>query len=139
MLAALQGFDAILGIEFAPLICQVAGQNLVHFSGRRPVNWSVINADATAVELPSDKPLLIYSFNPFNAEIWKRFIPVLIKAHEANKNPLCLVLSGTMPDELRAAVAVIEGSARFRKRAHGVTPFFLDAYAPYHYWIFDAI
>lgn len=139
MLAALQGLDTILGIEFAPLICQVAEQNLVHFSGRRPAKWSVVNADASAIELPSDMPLLIYSFNPFNAEIWRRFVPVLVKAREANNNPLCLVLSGTMPDALRAAAAVIEGSARFRKRAHGVTPFFLDAYAPYHYWIFDAI
>jgi len=139
MLAALQGFETILGIEFAPLICQAAEQNLVQFSGRRPANWSVITADATAVELPSDMPLLIYSFNPFNAEIWKRFVPVLISAHEANKKSLCLVLCGTMPDELRAVAAVIEDSARFRKRAQGVTPFFLDAYAPYHYWIFDAI
>lgn len=139
MLAALQGFDTILGIEFAPLICQTAEQNLVRFSGRRPAKWSVVNADATAVDLPSDAPLLIYSFNPFNAEIWKRFVPVLLKAREASKKPLCLVLSGTMPEALHAAAAVIEGSAGFRKRAHGVTPFFMDAYAPYHYWVFDAI
>jgi len=31
MLAAAQGFDAIIGIEFAPLICQIAEQNLVRF------------------------------------------------------------------------------------------------------------
>lgn len=139
MLAALQGFDTVLGIEFAPLICQVAEQNLDHFSGRRPSRWSVVNADATAVELPSDMPLLIYSFNPFSAEIWKRFVPVLVKARQANNSPMCLVLSGTMPEALRAAAAVIEDSAHFRKRAQGVTPFFLDAYAPYHYWVFDAI
>jgi predicted RNA methylase len=139
MLAASQGFDTIIGIEFAPLICQIAEQNLVRFSGRRPANWSIVNADAAAVELPSDVPLLIYSFNPFNADIWKSFVPVLLKANEANKNPLCLILSGTMPEALCAAAAVIESSARFRERAHGVTPFFVDAYAPYHYWVFDAI
>jgi predicted RNA methylase len=139
MLAALQGFDTILGIEFAPLICQIAEQNLARFSGRRPAKWSAVNADATAVDLPSDAPLLIYSFNPFSAEIWKRFVPVLLKAREANGKPLCLVLSGTMPEEIRAAAAVIEDSERFRRRAHGVTPFFMDAYAPYHYWVFDAI
>jgi predicted RNA methylase len=139
MLAALQGFDTVLGVEFAPLICRVAEQNLVDFCGRRPAKWSVVNADVTAIELPSDMPLLIYSFNPFNAEIWKRFLPVLIKAREAQNNPLRLVLSGTMPDALRAAAAVIDASARFHRRAHGVTPFFLDAYAPYHYWVFDAI
>jgi predicted RNA methylase len=139
MLAASQGFDTIIGIEFVPLICQVAEQNLARFSGRRPNKWSIVNADATTVDLPSGVPLLIYSFNPFDAEIWRKFIPALLKANEVEKNPLCLVLSGTLPDALRAAAAVIEGSARFRARAHGVTPFFVDAYAPYHYWIFDAI
>ena len=139
MLAAAQGFDAIIGIEFAPLICQIAEQNLVRFSGPRPAKWSIINADATSVDLPSGVSLLIYSFNPFSAEIWKRFVPVLLRAHETTKNPLCLVLSGTMPEALHAAAAVIRDSARFRERAHGVTPFFVDAYAPYHYWVFDAI
>lgn len=138
MLAASQGFDPIIGIEFAPLICQIAEQNLVRFSGRRPAKWFIINADATTVELPSDAPLLIYSFNPFDAEIWKRFLPVLLKANDANKAPLCLILSGTIPEAVCAAAAVIEGSGRFRERAHGVTPFFMDAYAAYYYWVFDA-
>src|SRR6476661_3995083 len=40
MLAALKGFDTILGIEFAPLLCQIAEQNLARFSGRTPANWS---------------------------------------------------------------------------------------------------
>src|SRR5205807_2398866 len=112
---------------------------LVRFSGRRPAKWSIVNADATAVDLPSGVPLLIYFFNPFKAEIWEKFVPVLLKANDASKKPLCLVLSGTIPEALRDAAAVIKSSARFRERAHGVTPFFADAYAPYHYWVFDAI
>jgi SAM-dependent methyltransferase len=139
MLAALQGFETIIGIEFAPLICQIAEQNLAGFSARGPCKWSIVNADATAVDLPSDVPLLIYCFNPFKAEIWERFVPVLLKASGAHKKPMCLVVTGTIPEELHAAAAVIESSSRFRKRAHGVTPIFVDAYAPYHYWVFDAI
>jgi predicted RNA methylase len=139
MLAALQGFDTIIGIEFAPLICQIAEQNLARFFGRRPAKWSVVNADATAIDLPSDAPLLIYCFNPFKAEMWERFVPVLLKARDASQRPMCLIISGTIPETLRAAAGVIEESARFRKRARGVTPFFADAYAPYDYWVFDAI
>jgi predicted RNA methylase len=139
LLAALRGFETIIGIEFAPLICQIAEQNLAGFSGRKPHKWFVVNADATAVDLPSDAPLLIYCFNPFKAEIWERFIPVLLKAYEAQKKPMCLIVSGTIPDELRAAAAIIEGSSRFRRRIQGVTPLFVDAYAPYHYWVYDAI
>jgi SAM-dependent methyltransferase len=139
MLAALQGFDSIVGIEFAPLICQIAEQNLARFSGRRPAKWSVVNADATTTDLPAGVPLLIYSFNPFKAEIWEKFIPVLVKATEAGRNPMCLVLSGTIPEALRGAAVVIERSRRFRERTHGVTPFFADAYAPYDFWVFDAI
>jgi SAM-dependent methyltransferase len=139
MLAALHGFDAVLGIEFAPLICEIAEQNLLDFSGRRPAHWSVINADAVSVDLPSGVPLLIYSFNPFKAEIWEKFLPVLLKANEANKNAICLVISGTIPETLLAAATVITGSARFRERATGTTPFFADAYAPYDYWVFESI
>ena len=139
MLAAQQGFDAIIGIEFAPLICQIAEQNLARFSGRRPARWSVLNADATAIDLPSDAPLLVYCFNPFKAEMWERFVPVLLKARGASQRPMCLIISGTIPETLRVAAGIIEKSACFRGRAHGVTPFFADAYAPCDYWVFDAI
>jgi predicted RNA methylase len=139
MLAALQGFDTIIGIEFAPLLCEIAKQNFTNFSGRQPSKWSIVNADAATVDLPLDQPLLIYSFNPFSAEIWKQFIPVLLRAREISKHPMCIVLSGTLPESLRATAAVLQNSAGFRQRAHGVTPFFLDAYAPYYFWVFDAI
>jgi SAM-dependent methyltransferase len=139
LLAALRGFETIIGIEFAPLICQVAEQNLANFSGPRPVHWSVINADATTIVLPSDVPLLIYCFNPFKAEVWKSFMPVLLKGSDSNRKPLCLVLSGTIPAELHMAADIIESTGRFLVRAKGVTPSFRDAYAPYHYWVFDAI
>jgi hypothetical protein len=139
VLAAMQGFDTIMGIEFAPLISQIARQNLVHISQVKRFKWSILNADATTVDLPSDVPLLIYCFNPFKAEIWEKFILVLLKARDANKNPVCLILSGTIPETLSDAAAVITRSARFKERAQGVTPFFMDAYAPYHYRIFDSI
>ncbi|CCE09363.1 hypothetical protein BRAS3843_3160051 [Bradyrhizobium sp. STM 3843] len=139
MLAAQFGFDRVQGIEFAPLLCRVADQNLVRFSGRRPAEWAIINVDATTVDLPSGNPLLIYCFNPFTVDIWERFIPALVRANELNRRPMRLVISGSLPETIRAAAAVILRSQRFCERAHGVTPFFMDAYAPYTYWIFDSI
>ena len=139
MLAALQGFDTILGIEFAPLICRIAERNLGRFSGRKPANWSVVNADASLVDLPSGVPLLIYSFNPFKVEMWQRFLPVVLKANSAGDQPICLVLSGTIPETLNDAAVLIERTEQFRERARGVTPFFTDAYAPYTYRVFDTV
>jgi SAM-dependent methyltransferase len=139
MLAGLQGFDRVIGVEFAPLLCEVAKKNLDGFSGRRPAEWSVVNADAATIDLPLDGPLLIYSFNPFNAEVWRQFVPVLLRARKIGKHPLRLILSGTLPESLRAAAAVVQESAGFQQRAQGVTPFFLDAYAPYYFWVFDAL
>lgn len=139
MLAALQGFDAIVGIEFAPLISQIATRNLTRFSGRRPAEWFVLNADATAIDLPTDAPLLIYCFNPFKIEMWERFVPVLLRARAASQQPMCLIISGTIPETLHAAADIIEASRAFRRRAHGVAPFFADAYAPSAYWVFDAV
>jgi len=83
--------------------------------------------------------LLVYCFNPFKAEMWERFVPVLLKARGASQRPMCLIISGTIPETLRVAAGIIEKSACFRGRAHGVTPFFADAYAPCDYWVFDAI
>jgi hypothetical protein len=71
--------------------------------------------------------------------IWKMYLPIRLKTYEANRKPMCLILSGTMRETLHAAAAVIRDSARFREHARGVTPFFVDAYAPYCYWAFDAI
>lgn len=139
MLAALQGFDTILGIEFAPLICRMAKENLARFSGRRPASWSILNADASTVDLPSGVPLLVYSFNPFKVEMWERFIPVLLRAHNTSKQPICLVLSGTIPETLSDAAALIERTGVFRESARGVTPFFVDAYAPYAFRVFETI
>jgi len=139
LLAALHGFKKIVGIEFAPALCQLAKRNLNDFAGPHPLEWSVINADATTVDLPAGVPLLIYCFNPFKVNVWEKFIPIVLKARVSGMQPVCLVISGTVPDELRAVAAVIENTLRFRKRAHGVTPFFSDAYAPYDYWVFDVI
>lgn len=139
MLAAEYGFDRIRGIEFVPLLCRIAEQNLMRFSGRRPADWAVINADATAIDLPLGAPLLVYCFNPFTVEIWERFIPVLVRANESNQRPMRLVVSGSLPETIRAAAAAISRSGQFRQRADGVTPFFLDAYAPYSYCIFDSV
>jgi len=139
LLAALQGFNRIIGIEFASVVAGLAEQNLARFSGRKPAEWRVINADATTIDLPLGAPLLIYCFNPFDAEIWERFIPVIRNAaSQSKKYPICLVLCGTVPEILRGSAAVIDRSALFRERARGVTPFFMDAYSRYHYWIFDA-
>ena len=139
MLAAEQGFDRILGVEFAPLISEMAHQNLHRFLGRRPTEWSIINSDAVEVDLPLDRPLLIYSFNPFDAHVWKQFVPVLLRARKVGKQPMRLILSGTLPSSVTAAATVVQESAGFLHRAQGVTPFFLDAYAPYHFWVFDAV
>lgn len=139
MLAALQGFDTILGIEFAPLLCQIAERNLVRFAGRKPAKWSVLNADASMIDLPLGAPLLIYSFNPFKVEMWESFLQVLLRTHNASKRPICLVLSGTIPETLNDAAKLIERTGRFRERAGGLTPFFVDAYAPYAFRVFDTV
>lgn len=137
LLAAIHGFKRIVGVEFAPALCQVAKQNLVSFSGPHPLEWSIINADATTVTLPGDVPLLIYCFNPFKADVWRKFIPVVLKARDSSMQPVRLVISGTIPEELYTIAGVLEETSRFCIRSQGVTPFFIDAYAPYHYWVFD--
>lgn len=133
MLASLHGFDVIQGIEFAPLIAQVGAQNLIDFSGRKPSSWSIVNADATTASFPLGRPLLVYCYSPFKIEVWEKFLPALAKTREANNNmPMCLVLVGTP-----AAADLIRDSGMFRETARGMSPFYMDAYATYPFWIFQ--
>jgi hypothetical protein len=99
----------------------------------------VVNADATAADLPLGRPLLIYCANPFKVDVWEKFLQVLLRTNEINKKPMCLVLAGTQVTTLHGVAELIDNSGRFRERAHGVTPYFMDAYEPYSFWIFDAL
>ena len=70
ILALDHGYRHAVGIELSPMLCRSARENLDR-SGLP--GGEIYEADATTVELPAATSL-IFLYNPFSAEIWKRVL-----------------------------------------------------------------
>lgn len=75
MLASEMSFARIIGVEYSKELCATAEAN--HAALRRadlsyPV-WELLNMDAGGYEFPSS-PLVVYMWNPFDAEVMERVV-----------------------------------------------------------------
>ncbi len=72
IIASLFPFARVIGVELCPTLSQVAIDNVVsnRLSGKLAGPISILNDDATACPLP-ETDLLIYLFNPFDADLLK--------------------------------------------------------------------
>jgi hypothetical protein len=108
LLASMQPFPAILGVEFAPDLCRFAVMNAAVFPGAGS-RIAVRNQDATTVIYP-DGPLLVFLYHPF-------LLPVLRKVlanfeYQVKRNPRpCLLLYAYDPEES----SVLQASRFFEK------------------------
>ncbi|OJH37667.1 hypothetical protein BON30_26095 [Cystobacter ferrugineus] len=75
LLASAYPFRRIVGVEFAPGLCEVARRNLAvfHSPTQRCFSLGVEGADALEWEPPAE-PLLCFFFNPFSDEVMERVI-----------------------------------------------------------------
>jgi SAM-dependent methyltransferase len=142
VLMALQhGFKDVIGIDFAPLLCKIAEENVAAFRGKRDAMQacSIVTTDAAEFPLPRGRPLLVYCANPFEADVWEKFVPNLATTYAVSRHQICLVLSGTRPGAFAEAEAVIRRCPLFRVRARGKTPYFSDTYLPHYFCMFRIV
>jgi hypothetical protein len=138
LLASTCGFRRVIGVEFAEELCAVARDNVTKFGRKRQTGRiSVINEDATTYRLPDDN-LVLYFGNPFTKELWPAMIDNVTRSYSENRRPICLLLVGSVYADVNDVAETISGSGCFRLRACGVSPFFVDTYAPFHYRVFEA-
>ncbi len=142
LLASTMGFRRVIGVEFAPLLCEVARSNLKQFCRARGLGeiGSVVDADATEYRLPDDN-LVIYFGNPFFPELWPRMVANLVRGFRERPRKVYVVMAGSalssFPEYKKDVAKQFVETGVFRETGSGVAPFFLDTYQPFHYSVFE--
>lgn len=91
LMAALYGFERVIGIELGEELHQSACRNIERMQGRiRSLDVRSIRADATAYALPTE-PILCFLNNPFGAEVFGRFIDNLEASLAAHPRPFTMI------------------------------------------------
>lgn len=89
MLASRWPFKAVYGVEMTPELHRIAGENVRAFRAREP-NAAPIELrcmDALRFELPAAN-LVVYLYNPFDAELTARFLEKLERTRSDTSAPL---------------------------------------------------
>jgi SAM-dependent methyltransferase len=75
LLAAEQGFRHVIGVEFAPSLCEDASRNIEIYrdAGGATSEFEVRCEDGGAFEYP-DEPLVLFLYNPFGGAVMERVI-----------------------------------------------------------------
>ncbi len=137
LLASELGFKACIGVEFASFACVIARENLEHYissvTNRSPC--SILNACATKYAFP-DGNLALFFNNPFSHEIWSE-VAERVSGLARQDRAVTVILIGSFPDTIRDAASLLVQSGALKRRAKGVTPHFLDSYAPFHFIVLE--
>jgi len=138
LLASTMGFRKVIGVEFAPLLCDIARSNVRNFRAAHELGdiVEVVNADATTYPLPHDN-LVIYFDNPFYPELWPAMVASLVRGFRECPRKMHLLLAGSptgmFPKYKEEVAKMLTNTGIFRLTASGVAPFYLDSYQPFHY------
>ncbi|HEY1990432.1 MAG TPA: class I SAM-dependent methyltransferase [Acidimicrobiales bacterium] len=75
LLAILHGFDRVLGVEFAPALCEEAQRNCERFRRRtgRRFDAQVLNVDAAKYPV-SDDDSVFFLYNPFGSRVLEQVL-----------------------------------------------------------------
>ena len=94
LLAALAlPFNRIIGVEFSPLLCKIAEQNIasVRFVRRSCHAAQIICCDAVDYPIP-EEPTIFFFYNPFSYEIMEIVLGNIMNAHARAACPRYLIL-----------------------------------------------
>ena len=94
LLAAERPFRAVIGVEFAAELAEVARQNVETYRGeRRCADVRVLCGDAVDFA-PPDTPLVLYLFHPFEGPVLRAVIDGVERSLLERPRPIFAVLTG---------------------------------------------
>ncbi len=75
LMAAECGFKKIVGIDFSPELCRLAGTNIAAFEKKTPLNSliEIVECDAALYRFRSDENVF-FTFDPFNAAVLEQVL-----------------------------------------------------------------
>jgi hypothetical protein len=84
-------FNRIIGVELSPSLMADARCNVESFAKQQDASrFELVQENATTYELP-DQPLVLYFFNPFNAEVLGEVLNQIERSWRANPRPMYVV------------------------------------------------
>jgi SAM-dependent methyltransferase len=106
LLASELPFRRVIGVEFAPELCDVARRNVERFSSpaQRCHEFEVVCADAAGYELP-DEPALVYIYNSFEEPLMRGVLANVRRSADERPRRLLLALVNRKLDESAMAEA----------------------------------
>lgn len=106
LLASLNPYRRIVGVEFSPRLAAVARRNLAMFRhpARRCHDLEVVLGDAVDFPLP-EGPLVLFFFNPFGADVMRRVVERVSASLAADPRPMTVVYCNDAHASLWANVA----------------------------------
>ncbi len=141
LMASTMGFRRIIGIEFAPALCEIARANLVSYRGARGqgVMGDIVEADITEYPLPREK-MVLYFNNPFFPELWPRMIASIVRSLRESPREIHIILTGSaLPGAIHFVGDKFAATGLFQRVGSGIAPYFIDTYLPYHYEVFKSL
>lgn len=137
LLAAELPFSQVLGVEFAKELVVVARQNLQSYRSKTQKcrRMKVTEADATEYEFPRE-PLILYFYNPFAPEVFKRVLDNLIASLLTFPRDCVIVYASSYPETIDRARPLISNTGLFDEISVKPMPLFLDAVRSLHFAIF---
>ena len=91
-------FRRIVGVEFAPMLAEIARRNLKSYRGKRQkyAAIEVITADATEYEL-APEPQVLYFFSPFERSLLDQIVENIEDSFRRSPRDLLVLFSGVIP------------------------------------------
>ncbi|HEY1990434.1 MAG TPA: hypothetical protein VGG43_13275 [Acidimicrobiales bacterium] len=92
LLAILNGFDRVVGVEFAEAVCEEAEHNLAKFRDRtgRQFESRVVNVDAASYSIGDDESVFFFH-NPFDGTVLERVLKNIRLSLRSRPRPVHVV------------------------------------------------
>jgi predicted RNA methylase len=137
LLASHYPFAAIVGVEFAKELVEIARRNIAKYKspGQKCRAITVIEADATTYEFP-ESPLLVYFYNPFSKDVFDVVMSNLASSLEQRRRGCFVVYGSSSHSAIDWARPAIRERGIFEELAVPAMPHFLDAVRTIDYAVF---
>lgn len=97
ILAALSGFQNVIGVEFSKELCEIANNNIKSLVQKNIINENqieIIECDATKYQI-NEEETFFYFFHPFTIDLFKIVLYNIADSYFQNKRRIVLIYMGS--------------------------------------------
>jgi len=138
LLASRYPFAAIIGVEFARELVDIARSNIERFRdpSQKCRALSIVEADAAAYDFP-EAPLVVYFYNPFSKDVFDIVLKNLVASLERHPRDCFVVYGSSSHRAIDWARPAIRETGIFKELSVPAMPGFRDAIRTIDYAVFQ--